>query len=143
MVMNQALILYPVFAMLLLVLLVTALMLRERVQEMKSRRIHPQKVATSTQMGTVLHNTRAADNYKNLFEMPVLFYVWCLALLALQLVSPLFLGLAWAYVALRCLHSFVHIGYNKVMHRFNIFALSATLLLVMWTWLVLLLLLRG
>jgi len=51
-------------------------------------------------------------------------------------VTPLLLGLAWAYVALRLLHSFIHVGYNKVMHRFNVFALSALVLLVMWVLLV-------
>ena len=133
---NQAQILYPIAVLVALVMVMTVLMLRERVQEMKARRIHPQKVATSTQMAGVLQNTRAADNYKNLFEMPVLFYACCLALLALQAVTPLLLGLAWAYVALRLLHSFIHVGYNKVMHRFNVFALSALVLLVMWVLLV-------
>ena len=129
---NPAQILFPVAAMVALVMLMTVLMLRERVQEMKARRIHPQKVASSTQMAAVLLNTRAADNYKNLFEMPVLFYVCCLALLVLQAVTPLLLGLAWLYVVLRCVHSFIHLGYNKVMHRFNVFALSNAVLLVMW-----------
>ncbi len=130
--MNQVQILFPLAAMMLLTSVVMALMLRERIAEMKARRIHPQKVASSTQMSAVLQNTRAADNYKNLFEMPVLFYALCLALLATQMASPLYLAGAWAYVLLRCVHSFIHIGYNKVMHRFQVFALSATLLLVMW-----------
>jgi hypothetical protein len=141
--MNHALILLPLAALVALVMLMTALMLRERVHEMKARRIHPQKVATSTQMAGVLQNTRAADNYKNLFEMPVLFYACCLALLALQAVTPLLLGLAWLYVALRCVHSFIHVGYNQVMHRFNVFALSALVLLVMWVLLVVHVLQRG
>ncbi len=94
---DQAQILYPVAALMLLVVLITVLMLRERVQEMKARRIHPKKVASSTQMAAVLQNTRAADNYKNLFEMPMLFVACCLALLATQSVTPLFLGLAWGY----------------------------------------------
>ncbi len=130
--MNQVQMVFPLAAMMLLTAMVMALMLCERVAEMKERRIHPQKVASSTQMAAVLQNTRAADNYKNLFEMPVLFYALCLALLATQMGSPLYLAGAWAYVLLRCLHSFIHIGYNKVMHRFQVFALSSTLLLVMW-----------
>jgi hypothetical protein len=130
--MNQIHILYPVAGMLMLVCIVTVLMLRERIAEMKDRRIHPQKVASSSQMSIVLHNTRAADNYKNLFEMPVLFYVLCLALFATQMVSPLFVTSAWVYVLLRCVHSFIHMGYNKVMHRFTVFAISVALLAAMW-----------
>jgi hypothetical protein len=130
--MNQIHILYPVAGMLMLVCIVTVLMLRERIAEMKDRRIHPQMVASSSQMSIVLHNTRAADNYKNLFEMPVLFYVLCLALFATQMVSPLFVTSAWVYVLLRCVHSFIHMGYNKVMHRFTVFAISVALLAAMW-----------
>jgi hypothetical protein len=130
--MSQTTILYPVVAMLLLVVVVMTLMLRERIAEMKSRRIHPQKVASSSQMSAVLQNTRAADHYKNLFEFPVFFYVLCLALLATQRVSTGFVWAAWAYVALRVVHSFIHLGYNQVMHRFQVFIVSSTLLLGMW-----------
>ena len=130
--MNQAAIFYPIAAMMALVVLVTCLMLKERVNEMKVRKINPKKVATSTQMAQLLENTRAADNYKNLFEMPVLFYALCVALFATQLVSQGFLWAAWAYVALRIIHSFIHIGYNNVMHRFSVFTVSFWLLTGMW-----------
>ena len=130
--MNQAPILYPIAAMLLLTTVVAALLLRERITEMKARRIHPQQLPSSSQMSATLQQTRAADNYKNLFEMPVMFYVLCLALYATQLASSGFVMAAWAYVALRVLHSVIHVGYNTVMHRFAVFALSSTLLLAMW-----------
>ncbi|MFN0183753.1 MAG: MAPEG family protein [Aquabacterium sp.] len=129
---GQSAILYPVAALALLTVVVMGLMLRERIAEMKERRIHPQKMPSSSQMAAVLQNTRGADNYKNLFEMPVLFYVLALALLATGSVTPLQLGLAWGYVALRVVHSFIHVGYNKVMHRFQVFALSGLVLGVMW-----------
>ena len=141
--MSQTAILYPVVAMLLLVAVVMALMLQERIQEMKTRRIHPQKVASSSQMSAVLQNTRAADNYKNLFELPVFFYVLCLALLVTQMVSAGFVWAAWAFVALRVVHSVIHLGYNQVMHRFQVFILSSTLLLGMWLVFAYLLLSKG
>ncbi len=130
--MKNALIFYPLFAMALLVAVVTGFMLRERVGEFTSRRIHPQKLPSSSQMQGVLENTRAADNYKNLFEMPVLFYLLCALLYMSQQVSVGMLIAAWAYVALRYLHSYIHIGYNKVMDRFKVFITSATLLYGMW-----------
>jgi hypothetical protein len=130
--MNQAAIFYPIAAMMLLVAIVTALMLKERIGEMKVRRIHPSKMPSSTQMNQVLENTKGADNYKNLAEMPVLFYVLCIALFATHMVSSGWLYAAWAYVALRYIHSFIHIGYNTVMHRFYVFAASLTLLFWMW-----------
>jgi hypothetical protein len=130
--MQNSLIFYPLVAMALLVAVVTGFMLRERVGEFKSRRIHPQKLPSSSQMQGVLENTRAADNYKNLFEMPVLFYLLCVLLHTTQQVSVGMLIAAWVYVALRYLHSFIHIGYNKVMDRFKVFIASATLLYGMW-----------
>jgi hypothetical protein len=130
--MQNALILYPLCAMALLLAVVTGFMLRERVGEFTSRRIHPQKLPSSSQMQGVLQNTRAADNYKNLSEMPVLFYLLCALLYMTQQVTVGMLIAAWAYVVLRCVHSFIHIGYNKVMDRFKVFIASAALLYGMW-----------
>src|SRR5436305_14635778 len=45
-------------------------------------------------------------NYMNLLELPILFYVVCLLnYVAGSTVSMLAIALAWAYVALRALHS--------------------------------------
>jgi len=71
-------------------------------------------------------------NFVNLFEMPVLFYVLCLALYMTHNVSKTLLVLAWVYVALRIVHSLIHVTYNKIMHRFFVYALSSFLLLAMW-----------
>lgn len=130
--MKTVLILYPLAAMALLSFIVAGLMLRARVSEMKRRRIHPQKVASRAQSSSLLSETRAADNYANLFEMPVLFYALGLALYVTQTVSLPMLVAAWLYVALRCLHSVIHISYNTVWHRFQVFTASAILLVFMW-----------
>ena len=41
-------------------------------------------------------------------------------------------ALAWIYVASRFVHSFIHITYNRVMHRFWVFAFSTLALLAIW-----------
>ena len=71
-------------------------------------------------------------NLINLFEMPVLFYALSLTAYITATVDPWMLRLAWAYLALRVLHSVVHIGYNNVMHRLTVFALSNGVLLALW-----------
>jgi hypothetical protein len=71
-------------------------------------------------------------NYMNLLELPVLFYVACLAFVAINAVSSVALGLAWAYVALRVLHSLIHLTYNKVVHRLSVFAISNFVLVALW-----------
>ena len=39
---------------------------------------------------------------------------------------------AWAYVLLRYAHSFIHVTYNQVMHRFAAFVASAVVLAFLW-----------
>jgi len=46
------------------------------------------------------------------------------------------LGLAWAFVVLRVIHSIIHVTYNNPMHRFLVFLLSSSIVLVMWIQLV-------
>jgi hypothetical protein len=125
--------LHPAAALVLLTFIVMFAMLKERIAEFKERRIHPQSAPSSSQLSAVLKNTKGADNYKNLFEMPVLFYVLCVILmLTSKNLPPALLYMAWGYVALRYWHSFVHVGYNKVMTRFKIFLGSCAVLLGMW-----------
>jgi hypothetical protein len=103
-----------------------------RVAEMRARRIAPQSVATSREVAARLDNLTAADNLRNLFELPVLFYAACLALAVTHLVTPLQLGLAWGFVALRASHSLIQTTYNRVMHRFAVFMLGFLCLMAMW-----------
>jgi hypothetical protein len=71
-------------------------------------------------------------NYMNLLEAPVLFYVACLVLFVTAGASPLAVALAWAYVALRVVHSVIHLSYNHVMHRLTAFAFSNAVLVALW-----------
>lgn len=71
-------------------------------------------------------------NYMNLLELPVLFYVVSLTVVVTRIASPAMLGLAWAYVVLRLVHSLVHLTYNNVLHRLAVFAASNVVLLVLW-----------
>jgi len=71
-------------------------------------------------------------NLMNLLEMPVLFYVACITLYVTQNVDGIALFLAWLYFGLRLCHSVVHITYNKIFHRFLVFAASNVVLAVIW-----------
>jgi hypothetical protein len=68
----------------------------------------------------------------NLLELPLLFYVVCLALYITLSVDALALALAWLYFALRLVHSLVHLTYNNVFHRLGAFAASAVVLGALW-----------
>jgi hypothetical protein len=104
----------------------------DRLGELRSRRIHPQQVATSKQMGETLQNVQSADHFRNLFEVPVLFYALCGFLAITKLTTPFLLACAWGYVVLRAAHTYVHLTSNKVVRRFQVFVASTLVLYVMW-----------
>ena len=129
--MNDA-IFQPALAMVALTLAVWLRMYFSRIGEMKRERVHPQAVATSAQMAARLHDTRAADNFRNLFELPVLFYLALVVAALTAQVHALTLGLAWTFVALRVVHSAIHCSYNKVMHRFQAYLAGCIVLWLLW-----------
>lgn len=119
-------------AMVLLTFAVALLMLYSRVQEMRQKRLHPQKAATSKLMAANLENVQAADNFRNLFETPVLFYALVACAIGASYVPPWLVIGAWCYFVLRVAHSIIHCAYNNVIHRLTIFALSFVLLIILW-----------
>lgn len=40
--------------------------------------------------------------------------------------------LAWAFVGLRAVHSLIHVTYNRVVHRFFVYAASTLCVFAMW-----------
>jgi hypothetical protein len=130
--MQTKLILYPLFAMFLLVCIVAGTMLRQRITFYKTNRVHPQKTATSMEMAATIKDTRASDNFRNLFEIPVLFYVAIFAIQTSGLTNTAYLVLAWGYVAARYVHSYIHCTSNIVMNRFYAFLTSCFCLIGMW-----------
>ncbi len=125
------LIFWPVIAQVALVMVIWWRMYVTRVREMRSRRIRPQALATSRHM-SVLQDVTAADNFRNLFEIPVLFFAVCLALAVTDTVTPVQIALAWTFVALRAVHSLIHVTYNRVVHRFAAYVASSLCVFAMW-----------
>jgi hypothetical protein len=72
-----------------------------------------------------------ADNYNHLFEQPTLFYAVGLTLAILGDFSTASLALAWAYVALRVVHSVWQALVNQIMVRFGLFFVSSLVLLAL------------
>jgi hypothetical protein len=128
----QYAILLPPTVLVLLTGAVFVRLFQDRITEMRARRIHPQQMATSKQTQETMQNVASADNFRNLFEVPVLFYTLCAFLAITQLTTMLILACAWGYVALRAAHSFVHLTSNKVIRRFQVYFASTLVLYVMW-----------
>ncbi|MEN1939480.1 MAPEG family protein [Luteimonas sp. MJ246] len=130
--MTSNLILWPAVVLVALTFVVAVVMYRRRVSVMKRERVHPQSVALSAQIAQRLTDTRASDNYRNLFELPVLFYFAVAVAMAARVQDPWVLGLAWAFVGLRIVHSVIQCGSNKVMHRFQVFIAGFFVLALLW-----------
>ena len=120
------------FALVLLTFAVGVRLLYVRSQEMREKRVHPQAASTSVLMAAKLQNVQAADNFKNLFETPVLFYALVAIAIGTNYAASWLVAGAWVYVALRYLHSFIHCTYNRVMQRFAAFGASFLLLVSLW-----------
>jgi hypothetical protein len=130
--MNNTTFFWPAFALVLLTFTVMMRMMFSRIAMMKVNRIHPQSISTSAELIAKMPDTRASDNFRNLFETPILFYA---ALAFAQFTQPgnqPLLVLASFYVAIRIVHSYIQCTYNKVMHRFYVFLASVSVLLAMW-----------
>ena len=123
----------PVAGLVFVTALIWVKLYADRLGEMRARRINPQALATVRAAGGQLERTQAADNFRNLFEVPVLFYVLCIALAANGGSTPGLVTAAWAYVGLCALHSLIHVTYNRVVHRFLVYVSSTVLLFGMWT----------
>jgi len=130
--MNQVGILYPVVALAALTFAVLGLIPFQRFNAARKKQV----VADDFKHGESANVPPAVSipnrNYMNLLELPVLFYMVCLAIFVTQAVTMPVLACAWAYVALRALHSFVHLTHNNVFHRLTFFALSNVALIALW-----------
>ncbi len=119
-------------ALVVLVFIVGVRMLQVRMGELKSMRIHPQAASNSLQVAAKLQQVQAADNFRNLFETPVLFYALVAVAIGAGHAPGWLVAGVWVYVLLRVVHSAIHCSYNKVMHRFAAFGIGFLLLVVMW-----------
>lgn len=125
--------LLPLLAQVLLTFLVWLYLYISRLAEMKRKNIHPQALdSRSAAQELMVDSAKAANNFQNLLEMPVLFFLAVILSLTLLVQDQVLVILCWLYVGLRYIHSFIHCTYNRVMHRFQVYFLSCIVLLLIW-----------
>lgn len=125
-------ILLPMSALVIWTLLVLLLIPYRRFRAAFRKQVSPEDFRYG-ESAAVPEEVRIPNrNFMNLLELPVLFYLLCLTLLITQRVDQWALGLAWIYVALRIVHSLIHLSYNRVTHRLTVYGLSNFVLSAMW-----------
>ena len=74
----------------------------------------------------------ASANLRNQSEVPVLFYVLCLAAIEVGATGTAMIVLAWLFVASRAIHAAIHLTYNHIPHRFAAFFFGVSAVTLMW-----------
>jgi len=126
-------ILLPAVVLMLITCLVWLNMFLRRIVAVKSAGLDPQDYPTPEQFNAVLSERAQApaNCFKNLFEVPVIFYALTAFVAAMTVGDSVFVNMAWAFVGLRALQACVHCTYNRVMHRFYAYLASTLILWVM------------
>ncbi|HXC51912.1 MAG TPA: MAPEG family protein [Candidatus Limnocylindrales bacterium] len=125
-------ILYPSFAMFVLVAFVLAKLARLRVGGVGRGEVDVRFYKTYQEGEEPEHIRVVTRHFINLFEVPTLFHVIVILTYVTHHVSWWMIGCAWAYVAIRYAHTFVHLGSNDVLLRFRLYFASGFVLAVMW-----------
>ena len=73
---------------------------------------------------------KSGNDFRNLTELPPLFFIICLAVMFMGRTDVNFIALAWSYVTLRVEHSLLHLTVTKVPAA--LFAAGNIVLLIIW-----------
>ena len=126
-------ILYPLLLLVALTAVVWVRMYVTRVAEIRRQRLRLQDLADAAVAQKALSAVAApSDNFSNLFEIPVLFYVLVVLVYVTGSSDALYVGGAWLFVLLRVLHSLIHLTSNRVKHRFPAYFVATLLMWLMW-----------
>jgi hypothetical protein len=124
--------LLPAFVQFALTVYVLGRMGQGRVRAVRAGQVKRRDIDTKSAYSETVQ--KFANNYVSQFELPVLFYVVLVFALSTELIDFVLIGLAWAFVGARLVHSFVHTGANIIATRFKFFVAGLVFLIGMWAW---------
>ncbi|MBL1140833.1 MAG: hypothetical protein HND53_02275 [Proteobacteria bacterium] len=130
--MKQELIIFPVIALAALTFGVGIWLGILRFRTVKSGDVKPSYYKLNRGAKIPEYLLKVNNNYNNLLEIPVLFYIVSLLIYVTNNTDWLFLLLSWLFVVTRYIHSYIHTTYNNVIHRKNIFLLGVAILIFEW-----------
>ena len=120
-------ILLPMLGMILLTAVVWFVLYARRIPAMRKARKPAQVYTTPDKVMELLPEevSYPAHNFKNLFELPVLFYVLCLYFYVTATAGTAEVFAAWLFLLFRVVHSAIHCTANIVMARFLTYCAAA------------------
>ena len=108
---------YPMFALVLLTMVVLVTLFRRRVRAVREGKVAMRYFGIFRGEVEPEDTAQAARHFSNLFEAPTLFYAGCLAAMVTHDVGVAVQVLAWIYVAARVAHAIIHLGGNRIGHQ--------------------------
>lgn len=132
--MRQTWILYPLFVMVLLSMVVGLRMLQLRFRAVLQDGLPPAYFQLNRGGKPPAYMLQAEQHYTNLYETPVLFYAVVILIYVLNMTNLFSLILAWAYIASRLVHAYVHLGQNRLSQRRHSFLTSIGLIAMLWSY---------
>ena len=132
--MENTLILYPIFALVALTLGIGIRLGVLRFAAVRRGDLTPRFYELNRGGKMPDYLAKVSQNYDNLLELPILFYLLAVCLFITDKVDMVQLLLAWLFIASRYAHSYIHITDNKLRPRMRAFLLGVLLVIVMWVW---------
>lgn len=129
---NEHALVFPMLAMVALTATTLAILFRSRLHAVRERRVSARYFTIYQGETEPESSAQAARHFANLFEAPTLFYVACVTAMVTHHAGAGMQILAWLYVAARAVHSFIHLGSNRVPHRIAAYFTSWAVLLAIW-----------
>jgi hypothetical protein len=121
----------PVLALVCWSLVMLIWMYAARIPAIRKAGIDPATAQEPTSLDALPIKVRQVGyNYNHLMEQPTIFYALVLYTYLAGHQDGLNVALAWAYVALRVVHSLIQATLNIVLVRFAVFILGALVLAV-------------
>jgi hypothetical protein len=120
----------PILALVLWTFVMWFWMYATRLPAMRAAGVDPAKVKGKESLSVLPPQVNwVADNYNHLHEQPTAFYALCIYSFLVGVKDDVNIWLAWAYVAIRIVHSLVQATSNFVPVRFFIFVGGSAVLL--------------
>ena len=113
----------PFFGAIFLTFLVWIYVYVRRIRFISNLKISAKDLAAPGKLAQIspAEVSNPSDNFKNLFEVPVLFYALLLYLYVTKQADIVYVNAAWVFVAFRLFHSIVHCTFNLIMLRFYLY----------------------
>jgi len=124
-------IVHPLIGMVVLTLLVAIRLLYFAINSTLTGKVHIKQFRIYDGVFPK-HFQSARQHYKNMFEIPILFYILCILLIINNNYTQFDVIVAWGFVLFRVLHSLARIPNRDVNLRFGLFLGGFIMLVIGW-----------